>query len=175
MIPLSPAITLAAGLLLLFTGRRLFWLAAALAAFLFIYPLVHSWLGEGLAAALIAVGVGLVFAWLAIAFFRTSAMVVGALMGAVGLALLFSLLGIQIAWWLAALIGAVLGVILITVALDWGLIVMTSWLGANLLAGDVTRLGLVSSGLGTLIFVVLLVVGVIAQAAQGRGGKMYRR
>ena len=58
---LDGIIALVAGVLLLFYGKRLFWLAAALIAFLFGWQLFGNLLGPGLSLILAGV-LGIVFA-----------------------------------------------------------------------------------------------------------------
>jgi hypothetical protein len=165
----SAILSIAAGLVLLFAGRRLFWLAAALVAFLFTFSLFDILFGGGWFGLIVALIVGGIFAWLAVRFVRLVGYIIAALAGAAGLPMLFSMLGIQWSWFLLALIGAVIGILVIAFAYDWGLIILTAWIGANSVANNVTSWLKFGSLLGTIIFLILLVAGIGVQAAQLRG------
>src|SRR5512139_2389942 len=109
---ISLILSVVAGLLLLFAGRKLFWLVAALVAFLFTFGLFENLFGGGWLGLIVAVVVGAIFAWLATKFIKIVGYIVGALAGAVGLPLFLGLFGINWSWLLLALIGAVIGFLL---------------------------------------------------------------
>jgi hypothetical protein len=163
---LPPVLSILAGLVLLFSGRRVFWLAAALAAFLFTYRLLVNVLGPGWISGLVAAVVGLVFVWLAISFIRVVGVIVGALAGAVGLPIVLGLFGIQASWWVLALVGAIIGVIVVSLAFDWGLILMTAWMGANVIANDARSILPARPGVAGIALIVLLAAGILVQAGQ---------
>jgi hypothetical protein len=157
-----------AGLLLLLAGRRFFWLAAALVAFLFAWNLVAALFGGGWLALVIGVVAGVVFAWLATRFIKIVAYFLAFFAGAVGLPYLVGLFGINMSWLLLALIGGVLGLVLIAFAFDWGLILLTAWAGASAVSNGLQNWLSLGSSIATVIFLVLLVVGVVVQASQMR-------
>lgn len=157
-----------AGLLVLFFGKHLFWLAAGLIAFIFGWQFFGNLFGTGIFALILSVVLGIFFAWLAVRFFRIAAYVVGFLAGAFGFPFLLGLFGIDFSWFLLAFIGGVLGVILVSAALDWGLILITSWVGAGaVLFGLQQQDWLTISGtIETVIFFGLLILGVVWQASR---------
>jgi hypothetical protein len=165
---LDGVIALVAGLLLLFFGRRLFWLAAALIAFLFGWQLFGNLFDPGLSL-ILAVILGIVFAWLAIKFIKIAAYVIGFLAGAVALSFLTGIFGIDLNWFILVLIGGVIGVILVTAAFEWGLILITAWAGASAVVFGLQKWnGLDDTLYGTIIFFALLIVGVVWQASRRR-------
>jgi hypothetical protein len=169
MVTLTPILSILAGFVLLLSGRRIFWLAAGLAAYLFIYPLLLNWLEPGLTGMIIAGVVGLLLAFLAIRFVRLVGGLIGALAGAAAFPSLLGLLGIHWAWWIMALAGAVIGLILVSLAFDWGLILVTSWMGANVVATTLPELLKLSGPAVPLLFIVLLGIGIAAQAGMLKG------
>ena len=157
-----------AGLLVLFFGKRLFWLAAGLIAFIFGWQFFANLFGSGIFALILAVVLGIFFAWLAVRFFRIAAYFIGFLAGAFGFPFLLGLFGIDFNWFLLALIGGVLGLILVSAALDWGLILITAWVGAGaVLFGLQQQDWLTISGtIETVVFFGLLILGVVWQASR---------
>ncbi len=168
---ISVVLSLAAGLLLLFAGRKFFWLAAAMVAFLFTFHLFENLFGGGWLGLIIAVVVGGVFAWLATKFVKVIGYVVGALAGAVGLPIFLSFFGIDFGWMWAALIGAVIGFLLMRFMFDWGLIVLTAWAGANVVADSGARSLGQGSMIAAIIFLVLIAAGIYVQAGQMKAKK----
>jgi hypothetical protein len=164
-------LSVAAGLLLLFAGRRFFWLAAALMAFLFTFSLFQNLFGGGWIGLIVAIVVGAIFAWLATKFIKIVGYIVGALAGAAGLPIFLNLFGIQWSWLLTALIGAVIGFLLMWFLFDWGLILLTAWAGANAVTGTVASKWTLSATVATIILVVLMAAGVIVQSRGLKGKK----
>jgi hypothetical protein len=166
---LDGIIALVAGALLLFYGKRLFWLAAALVAFLFGWQLFGNLLGPGLSLILAGV-LGIVFAWLAIKFVKIAAYIVAFLAGAVALPFLVGIFGLDMNWFFLALIGGAIGLILVAVAFDWGLILITAWAGASAISFALQNWVSMSGTLGTVVFLALMIVGVFWQASRRRKG-----
>ncbi len=163
---LDGIIALVAGALLLFFGKRLFWLAAALVAFLFGWQLFDKFsLVPGLSL-IISVIFGIVFAWLAIKFVRIVAYIVGFLAGAVALPFLVGIFGLEMSWFILALIGGAIGLILVAVAFDWGLILITAWAGASAIIFALQNWVTLSSTISTVVFLVLMILGIFSQAAR---------
>lgn len=157
-------LTIAAGLVLLFAGRKLFWLAAGLAAFVFglnLFTFIFDDVGWG-GIILAAVG-GVILGWLAVKFIRVAGYIVGAVAGAAALPLLLGLFGISGNWLLMALIGAVTGFLLVRFFFDWGLIIMTAWIGANSVVSSVDGMVKLGGFMSSAGFLILLVLGVLAQ------------
>ena len=165
---LNGILALVAGLLLLFFGRRLFWLAAALIAFLFVWQFLENLFGPGPISLLVAGVVGIVFAWLAVKFIKIATYIIGFLAGAVALPFLVGIFGFDISWFILALIGGVIGVIIVAVAFDWGLILITAWAGASAVSFALQNWMTVSETFDTVIFFGLLIVGIGWQASRRR-------
>ena len=163
---ISLILSIAAGLLLLFAGRKFFWLVAALVAFLFVFNLFENLFGGGWVGLILAVIAGAIFAWLATKFVKIVGYIVGALAGAVGLPLFLNMFGLNFGWLLMALIGAVVGFLLMLSLFDWGLIVLTSWAGANAVTGMVNGRWALGSTFATIIFIVLMGAGVYVQSRE---------
>ncbi len=161
--------SIGAGLLLLFAGRKFFWLAAGLAAFVFGMNLFEAIFKDaGWAGIIISAIGGIILGWLAVKFIRMVGYVIGALAGAAGLPLLLGIFGVSWNWLLMALIGAFIGFLLVRFFFDWGLIIMTAWIGANSVITSLnqfTKLGVVVSTAGLMI---LLVLGIISQRSMLR-------
>jgi hypothetical protein len=160
-------IAIAAGLLLLFFGKRMFWLAAALVAFLFGWQLFGNLLGPGLSI-LLAVIMGIIFAWLAIKFIKVATYFIAFFAGAIALPFLIGVFGVDMSWLILALIGGVIGLILVAVGFNWGLIVITAWAGASAIAFGLQQWISLDGFLGTAIFLGLMVVGIVFQFANRR-------
>ena len=168
---ISAILSIAAGLLLLFAGRRFFWLAAALVAFLFTFNLFENLFGGGWVGLIVAVIASAILAWLATKFIKIIGYIVGALAGAVGLPIFLNMFGIDWSWLLMALIGAVIGFLLMMFLFDWGLILLTSWAGANAVTGMVAGRWALSATIATIIFLVLIVAGIVVQSRQMKAKK----
>lgn len=164
-------IALIAGLVLLFFGKRMFWLAAALVAFLFGWQLFGNLLEPGVTL-LLAVVLGIVFAWLAIKFIKMATYFIAFLAGAVALPFLLGIFGIDMSWFILALIGGVIGLILVAVAFNWGLILLTAWAGASAIIFGLRQWLPLDSTFGTLVFLALMAVGIFFQAAGRRDSKL---
>jgi hypothetical protein len=165
---LDGIIALAAGLLLLFFGKRLFWLAAALVAFLFGWQLFGDLLGPGLSL-VVAVVLGIIFAWLAIKFIRIAAYIVGFLAGAAALPLLMGTFDVDMSGLFLAGIGGAIGLILVAVAFDWGLILITAWAGASAVVfGLQNWFEFADSLFSTVVFFALMILGVGWQISRKR-------
>jgi hypothetical protein len=160
-------IALVAGGLLLFFGKRLFWLAAALVAFLFSWQLIGDLLGP-MWSFILAVVLGIVFAWLAIKFIRIAVYIVAFLAGASALPLLMGTFGVDMSGLFLAVIGGAIGLILVAVAFDWGLILITAWAGASAVTFALEKWVSFGGGFSTVIFLVLMIVGLLWQASRKR-------
>jgi hypothetical protein len=164
----SFVLTIVAGLLLVFAGRKFFWLAAGVIAFLFSFPFFQQTLGGGWIGVVLALLMGAICAWLAILFIRTIGYIIGAFAGAAGLPIFLGMFGIQGNWILLALIGLLLGIILVKFAFNWGLILMTVWVGSYAMTSKISTWLALNTRLTMWIFITLLGAGVIVQATQLR-------
>jgi hypothetical protein len=158
----------ALGALILFFGRRLFWLCVAAVGFaagVEIAPqLIHE--PTPLLALTIALVLGFVGALLALFLQKIAIAIAGFFAGgklAIAIAAaLFAQHGQY--FWLTFLIGGIIGAILLLVVFDWALIVLSAVVGAYLIQ---SAIALPSTGAG-ILFVALVVVGVVVQAGSFR-------
>ena len=165
---ISVFLTITAGLLLIFAGRKFFWLAAGLIAFILAFNIFQKLLGGGWLGICLALLMGVVCAWLAILFIRIISYFIGALAGAAGLPIVLSMIGVQWEWWLMALVGLLIGILLVKLAFNWGLILMTVWVGAYSIASRVSSWLALNNRITLWIFISFLAAGVLVQAAQLR-------
>jgi hypothetical protein len=154
------------GLALLFFGRQLFWLFVGGAGFAAgMAGATNLFRGQSdLVILVIAVVLGLIGALLSVLLQRLAIGLAGFFAGGYALLNLAMKLGREDWGWIAFVAGGLLGALLVMVLFDWALIVLSSLTGA-LLVVDSLRL---EPSLGLLIFVVLLIAGLVAQAARLR-------
>ncbi len=167
----APLLGALVGLVILFFGRKLFWLCVAaigFAAGVEIAPqlLQHPspWL-----ALTFALVLGFIGALLALFFQKIAIGVAGFIAGgrlAVAIAATIAFSYGQY-YWLLFLIGGIVGAILLLVLFDWALIFLSAVLGAYLIEG-ITAL---PPGGNAVLFIVLVVIGVVVQAASFRRGR----
>jgi hypothetical protein len=161
-------LSLAAGVLLLLAGRRLFWLAVGVAACLLSWRALGSLLGSGWLPLALSVLAGLACAWLTVRFVRTVALLTGFLAGAMLLPAGANLLGIETGWYALALAGGVLGAALVALAMNWGLILATAFAGAGAIAEGLRGSLALSAPAANVILLALLALGVAWQSSQLR-------
>ena len=158
-----------AGLLLLLFGKRLFWLAAGLVVFMFTYQVFENFFDASILWSLIlGLILGIIFAWLAIKFIKITVYMVGFLAGAAALPFLAGTFGVDMSGLVLAIIGGAIGLILVAVAFDWGLILITAWAGASAVTFALQNWVSMSDTFSTVVFLVLMIVGVFWQASQKR-------
>lgn len=155
-------INLVLGIILLTTGKKLYWLFVGVIGFI---------LGMGLATQLVlnppwlvyvvALGAGILGAILAHFLQHLALSLVGFLVGAYGAFRLVGLLGITAvpSTWMAFIIGGIVGLLLVSSAFDWSLYILSSWAGATLVTEAIDLQGTV----GTVVFFALFVLGMIIQ------------
>jgi hypothetical protein len=160
-----PIVSAIIGLVILFFGRRLFWLCVAAIGFaagveLAAY-LVHE--PSPLLQLTLAILLGLIGALLALFLQKLAIAVAGILAGgrlAVGLAASFILHSAE-HYWLIFFIGGILGALLLLLLFDWALIFVSALIGAHLIT---SAIALPATG-RLLVFIVLVLCGVLVQAA----------
>jgi Domain of unknown function (DUF4203) len=161
---LSPVPQVLAGLVLLFFGRKLFWLFVGVIGFLagmrFGAELVKGQPEIVLIA--IAVGIGLLAALLAIVLQRLAVAVAGGLAGGILAIRIAAMLGAssESFQWVFFLVGALLTAILVSAVFDWALVILSALIGANLV-GELLPFGHTGQLIG---MVVLFVLGVLVQS-----------
>jgi hypothetical protein len=159
------------GVIVLFFGRKLFWLCVAAFGFAAGVELAPHLIQQPtpLLQLSIALALGFIGAVLALFLQKLAIGVVGFAAGgrlAVALAASFFVQH-ESYYWLTFIIGGVIGAILLMALFDWALILFSSLLGAYLILGAVT---LPSTG-ATLMLIALTVLGVIVQASIFRRGR----
>ena len=155
------------GLMVLFYGRRSFWVLASVVGFVLGLWLATT-IGAGLpgwAQPVLALALGIAGA--ALGFFapRPAAAIIGGIVLALlGVALAHSCGAALWLQWLIAIALGFVGFYLFWRLLDWALIVGTSLFGAILASLSLTSLFGFARGLGVLPFLLFLVVGIVYQA-----------
>ena len=163
-----PIIGALIGAVILFFGRKLFWLCVAAVGFaagIEIAPrLIHE--PSPLLALTVALVLGLIGAVLAFVLQKIAIAVVGFLAGGKLAGAIAAAFFVHYAQHSTVIfvIGGVVGAILMLVLFDWALIVLSSLIGAHLIQSAIV---LPTSG-STIIFIGLAIVGILVQAASLR-------
>ena len=167
-----PVISVVIGVLILFFGRKLFWLFVAAVGFavgIELAPhLVHE--PSPALALTLAVILGIIGALVAFLLQKIAVAVVGFLAGARLALVLAGAFLVEHARYdvLIFVIGGILGAILLLVLFDWALILFSSIEGAHLIQSTIS---LPPTGT-TILVVVLVVLGVIVQTSMMRRGRV---
>jgi len=152
------------GIVLLILGRKFFWLFVGIIGFITGFTLASNllrgqpdWL-----ILLIGVVVGVIGAGLAVVLQRLAVAVAGFMAGGYLALALLQQLGTEVVGmnWLPFIIGGVVGAIFMFVFFDWGLIILSSIIGANLIVQALP----VASPLNLVLLIVLVIVGIVLQA-----------
>ncbi len=156
------------GIVILFFGRKLFWLCVAAVGFAVgveIAPqLIHE--PSAVVALLIALVFGVLGALLALFLQKVAIAVLGFLAGgklASAIAVAFFVQYAQYST-IIFVVGGIIGAILLLAVFGWALIVVSSFIGAYLIQSAIV---LPPTG-STLVFVGLAIVGIFVQAASFR-------
>jgi hypothetical protein len=162
------------GVVILFFGRKLFWLCVAAVGFaagVEIAPhLVHE--PSSMTALIIALVLGSIGALLALFLQKIAIAVLGFLAGGKLAGAIAAAFLVQYAQYSAIIfvIGGIIGAILLLVLFDWALIIVSSLIGAHLIVYQ-GAIGLPQSGL-LIVFIGLAVIGILVQAASFRRGRV---
>jgi hypothetical protein len=160
------------GVVVLFFGRKLFWLCVAAVGFaagVQIAPyVVHE--PSPLMALIIALVLGLIGALLALFLQKIAIAVLGFLAGGKLAGAIAAAFLVQYAQYSAIIfvVGGIIGAILLLVLFDWALIIVSSLIGAHLIQSAIT---LPASG-SIILFIGLAVIGILVQAASFRRGRV---
>src|SRR5882724_7543438 len=156
------------GIVILFFGRKLFWLCVAAVGFAAGVELAPHLVTEPspLLALTIAVVLGLIGALLALFLQKIAIAVLGFLAGGKLAGAIAAAFFVQYAQHSTVifLVGGVIGAILLLVLFDWALIVVSSLIGAHLIQSTIV---LPPSG-STILFIGLAILGILVQAASLR-------
>jgi hypothetical protein len=156
------------GIVILFFGRKLFWLCVAAVGFaagVELGPhLVHE--PSPLLALIIALALGLIGALLALFLQKIAIAVLGFLAGGKLAGAIAAAFLVQYAQYSTVIFvaGGIIGAILLLVLFDWALIIVSSLIGAHLIQSTIV---LPPSG-STIVFIGLAVLGILVQAASLR-------
>jgi hypothetical protein len=160
-----PIFSVLIGVVVLFFGRKLFWLCVAAIGFAAGVELAPHLVQEpsALLSLAIALLLGIIGALLALFLQKIAIAVLGFLAGgklAGAIAAAFFVHYAQHST-IIFVIGGIIGAILLLVLFDWALIVVSSLIGAHLIQSAIT---LPQSG-STIVFIGLVVIGILVQAA----------
>ncbi len=160
-----PIVSILIGALMLLFGRRLFWLFVAGVGFWigfhFTPALLHNppeWL-----TLVVAIGLGIVGAILALILQKVAIAVAGFLVGGQAATALFATFVTTppASTTITFVIGGIIGALLLLMLFDWALIFFSAIAGADLITAN---LHVPAKGAG-IIFLVLAVAGIVVQAA----------
>jgi hypothetical protein len=162
------------GSVLLVLGRKLFWLFVAgvgFAAGMFVTPLLLPDAPQGVAIA-VAVALAVLGAVLAITMQKIAIGLVGFIAGGLIALWLLRVLALDLGTiqWLVFIAGGLLGALLLATLFEWGLILLSSLVGANLLLSGAGGLTGLPENLLPIIFLLVFGLGVIIQTRMMKRG-----
>jgi hypothetical protein len=156
------------GIVILFFGRKLFWLCVAAVGFAAGVEIAPHLVNQPspLLALTVALVLGLIGALLALFLQKIAIAVLGFLAGGKLAGAIAAAFLVQYAHYSTVifLVGGVVGAILLLVVFDWALIVVSSLIGAHLIQSTIV---LPPSG-STIVFIALAIIGMLVQAASLR-------
>ncbi len=159
------------GILLLFVGRRLFWLFVACVGFASGYHYAQQiWAVHSPVLILIlSIAAGAVGAIIAIFFQKAAIVVAGfAAGGYIVLSLSNQFAGLPAPLvWLPYIIGGIIGAIILFFVFDWALIILSTLTGATL----VVQMAAFSPWVEITLFLALVIAGMVFQAKTMTGGE----
>src|SRR4030042_947978 len=165
---INPILNIVWGILLLTTGKKLYWLFVAVVGFVIGFALATQlnlapqWLNY-----VIALGAGIIGAVLGVFLQKLAIALVGFIVGGYGAFYLTStMLGVKAepTNWMTFIIGGIIGLLLVASVFNWALYILSAWAGATLVTQTVTESVKVNTNLGLVFFFVLFVLGMIIQA-----------
>jgi len=156
------------GAVILFFGRKLFWLCVAAVGFALGVEITPHLVNEpsSLLALLVALVFGVLGALLALFLQKIAIAVLGFLAGGKLASAIAAAFFVHYAQYstIIFVIGGTIGAILLLALFDWALIVVSSFIGAYLIQSAIV---LPPTG-STLVFVGLAIIGILVQAASFR-------
>lgn len=156
------------GIVILFFGRKLFWLCVAAVGFAVGVEIAPQLVNEpsSVLALLVALAFGVLGALLALFLQKIAIAVLGFLAGGKLASAIAAAFFVQYAQYSTIIFvaGGIIGAILLLAVFDWALIVVSSFIGAYLIQSAIV---LPPTG-STLVFVGLAIVGIVVQAASYR-------
>lgn len=165
-----PVVGALIGIVILFFGRKLFWLCVAAVGFLAGIELAPHLVTQPspLLELAIALVLGLIGALLAFVLQKIAVAVLGFLAGGKLASAIAAAFFVHYSQYSAVIfvLGGIVGAMLLLFLFDWALIVVSSLIGAHLIQNAIV---LPPSG-ATIVFIGLAVVGIVVQAASFRRG-----
>lgn len=153
------------GVLLLITGRKLYWFFVAVMGFMVGLTLSAMYIKADVPWVhwLIAIGCGFLGGILAVGLQKLAVGVAGFIAGGYGLVFFLELIGVNLGNtnWPFILVGGVIGAILVVVVFEYALIVLSSVAGATLISRSVA----LQEGLSVILFLGLVLLGCLLQWA----------
>lgn len=152
------------GLILLFFGRKFFWLFVAAVGFIlgFTYGPEILNLKPSLASLVAGLIAGIIGALLAV-FLKRAAIALAGFAGGGYLAVTFLRyvrVETELSFWVIYVIGGIIGAIVFLLIFEWALIALSSLIGSAFILQPFV----ISSGLEALIFFAIAIVGILVQA-----------
>jgi hypothetical protein len=171
---MSALVEIVLGGVLLVLGRKLFWLFVAGVGFavgMFATPFLLPDAPQGVTLA-VAVALAVLGALLAITMQKIAIGLVGFIAGGLIALRLIQALALDLGaiQWLVFIGGGILGALLLATLFDWGLILLSSLVGANLLVSGVSGLIGLPESLLPIIFLMVFGLGVLIQARMLKRG-----
>jgi hypothetical protein len=164
-----PILSVLIGAVILLFGRKLFWLCVAAVGFAAGVEIAPHLIREPstLLALTFALVLGFVGALLALGLQKLAIAIAGFLTGGKLALAIATAFFVQLAMHpgITFLVGGIIGALLLLIVFDWALIVLSSVVGAYLIQSVIT---LPPSG-SAILFVVLVVIGLVAQVPTLRG------
>jgi hypothetical protein len=154
------------GLVVLLFGRKLFWLFVGYVGFVagFYYTRQFFGMEPGMGVLLIAIGVGIIGAILAVFLQKIAVTVAGFLAGVYLTTQLLQGLNFNPSPFLllVSIGGGIIGAILLWAVFDYALILLSAFVGAS----AIITVRMFSPQINLVVFIVLFVLGLVVQATQ---------
>lgn len=153
------------GILLLLTGRKLYWLSVAILGFVLGMMLSSRYIEVEAVWVhwLIAIGCGVLGGILAVSLQKLAVGAAGFIAGGSGLVFFLDMIGVNIGdvTWPYFLVGGIVGTVLVIAVFEYALILLSSIAGATL----VSQYFHFADGLAIAAFLVLVALGILMQWA----------
>lgn len=158
-------VRLVLGLIILTSGRKLYWLFVGIVGFMLGISLSMLFFASESEIVHIAIAlvVGVIGAVLALLLQRFAVGLAGFLAGGYILVNLFDVLGLAVNWpfWILFVIGGVVSAVLVSILFDWALIFLSSWAGASLIVQSFAF----ADWFSIFLYIFLFVVGISLQSS----------
>lgn len=161
-------LTFILGIILLTTGKRLYWLFVAIVGFVIglVFASTYINLEPQWLVYVVAFGVGVIGAILVTFLQKIVIALVGFIVGGYGayyLASTYLTGGSDTTYLVAFIIGGFVGLLLVASVFNWALYILSSWAGSTLVTQAVNNSVTLSPTLSMVVFFVLFILGMIIQ------------